>query len=226
MIVTIKQVEDRTKGDKTWKVLTDENGKERHVFDHLKAKWGLLQLGHNVELIYEKKSGEQYPALVDVKEATVAEAVQKESKSDFQIHALREKATNKRTALMQAMVFYSGVRQAVPSLSQVLKAAQDCFAWLEDGIIPPQEETPEKKDLVKPVVAKTPGIISAKEPDATIPTLPMKTYDDVFAAASSLYSLSQADVLEILGATQDKGYLIDDKKKVINPGAAWLKIKR
>ncbi len=216
MIVTIKQVEDRTKGDKTWKVLTDENGKERHVFDHLKAKWGLLQVGHNLELIYEKKAGEQYPVLVDVKESTVAEAVQKESKSDFQIHALREKATNKRTALMQAMAFYSGVRQAVPSLPQVLKAAQDCFAWLEDGIIPETPETPEKKELVKP------GIISAKEPDV----IPMKTYDDLFAAASSLYSLSQADVLEILGATQDKGYLMDDKKKVINPGVAWLKIKR
>ncbi len=128
----MKKVEDRSKGDKTWKVVTDENGKERHVFEKLKEKYPLLQIGHALEFTYEKQEGSQYPVLIDIKESTVKEAVQKEESSQYSFKYIEQEKMNKRTALMQAVV-HSYIDD---SDYVVLIKADHYFKWLEQDLIP------------------------------------------------------------------------------------------
>ncbi len=148
MKITIKSVEDRTKGDKTWKVVTDEKGKERHIFDTFKDKYPLLQVGHNIELNYETREGEKYPVLVSVKEDTIEEAVKTEEKSQYTLKYFEQIQMNRRTALMQACAGYPHMKD-----EGLLNIAVIFVNWLEHGDIPqktlePLPATPQEATSV------------------------------------------------------------------------------
>jgi len=104
MIITIKGIEEKTKGGNKWITVTDENGKAHNIFSHLADKWALCFEGATVELV--KKKNEHNPKfwdVVDIKSATIKDAVQADQSATYATKAT-ERASIQRQVAVKAVV--------------------------------------------------------------------------------------------------------------------------
>uniref|UniRef100_A0A6M3KZK5 Uncharacterized protein n=1 Tax=viral metagenome TaxID=1070528 RepID=A0A6M3KZK5_9ZZZZ len=104
MIITIKRVEEATKGDRSWKVIFfDKDGEERAKNIFLADKYPLLQPGATIEII-QVKSG-QYWDITDIKPVTEQDAVQKAQPATYSAKSTDRNSIERQQALIQAVKF-------------------------------------------------------------------------------------------------------------------------
>lgn len=97
MIITIKNIEEKTKDDNKWITLTDENDRTHNIFSNLQDKWALCFEGATVELT-KKKNG-QYWDVVDIKPSGVKEAVEQDKSAQFASKANERSSIQAQTAV-------------------------------------------------------------------------------------------------------------------------------
>ena len=134
MIITIKHVEVKTKGENEWRTVTDENDKTHNIFSQLKDTWPLLVEGATVELV--KRKNEHNPKfwdVVDVKPSGVKEAVQQDKSSDFATFHMRQTSIERQNALTNAVNY--GIANKMPA-GEVLLTAGVFYDWTSSGVIP------------------------------------------------------------------------------------------
>jgi len=155
MIVTVKGIEEKTKGDNKWITVTDENGKTHNIFSHLKDKWALCFEGATVELVKKKNEvNPKYWDVVDIKSATVKEAVQADQSATYATKAT-ERASIQRQVAVKAVVECLCNKVEVPH-TLVGQTWAVMAEWL--GITPPEAtESPAEG------ITSTEGITEAQK---------------------------------------------------------------
>ncbi len=153
MRVQIKKVEDASKGDNHWKVITyEKDGQDKQKAVFLKDKYSLLVEGATVELVMQKNlDNPKYWDITDIKPATFEEAVKKEESSQYAFKYYEQQQMMIRTALMQACA-----TEQSHDVDSILKRADKFLYWENNGGVPekPTEPSPsEAEGPPGPVVA-------------------------------------------------------------------------
>lgn len=130
MIITIKELLEESKGEAKWLTVTDENAKKHRLFPNkiegFKEKVGLVFVGSTVELV-KKKNGE-YWDVVDIKQSSVSEAIQKDQSADFAISAKEDKS--KITSM--SVSYIKDLRCAGAPIPFILYAK--ALLWISKGL--------------------------------------------------------------------------------------------
>jgi len=228
MIVQIKKVDEASKGDNHWKVITyEKDGQEKQKAIFLKDKYDLLIEGATVDLVMKKnEANPKYWDVTDIKPATLGEAVKTEEKAQYTFKYFEQMSMNRRTALMQSVQFWATLEpdkelNGADVRLGILQTAESFVNWLEKGDIPtgsPNASPVEAEGPFKPddkaTVATT--IKNLKELSPTDEVIPMKTIGDLLNACHKEFGMTRAQVYKILEVT--------DGSEIKNLPAAYLKI--
>lgn len=215
MIITVKHFEDKSNEKGVWYLITDENDKSHHLFGtkipELLSKRPLLNEGHTVELVKVKNpDNAKFWDCVDVKSATVTEAVQKDQSSKYATNATRSNEIGQHVATKAIGELLAFGKEVPPDIEArfwcIIRELYD---------LPPvyyqkePEATPEPPQQATEVQSKL-GEVNAGS---------MKTLGDLMTACKTHYNMSPSTVRSLLGVKSN-----EDIK--MSPAEAFMVIEK
>ena len=150
MIITVAKFDDKSTEKGAWYKVTDEKGKDHHIFSSkvsdLLSKKPLLNVGMTCELV--KVKTDKGWDTVDIKASTASQAVAKEQSGDFATFHMRQNSIEKQCSLKCAVEYCAG-----QPIADVLHNADYFYQWLTEGIIPQVTLTTEPAKPSEPTEA-------------------------------------------------------------------------